>query len=209
MRTLKKNIAAGVLGAVLLAGVGGTFALWTDTSAPQAIGSIRAGEMVARIGGEATWNIAGASEDEYFEALDEILMIPGDVVTGEFPVTAEFEATSAIFATVSAGAIAGSPNSDLDIRVEAPGVWRVFDVSTETGTEEGRQTSFTIEIGDLSDAVVSNTPDGPEPKFSVIIRFLAGEAGDANADMNLAGELGYVTVTLTQVIPDNNSGGNS
>jgi alternate signal-mediated exported protein len=212
MRTLKKNIAAGVLGAVLLAGVGGTFALWTAESDPAPIGSIQAGEMTVEIGDQATWNVAGGLSDGDYVYLSDILMIPGDVVTGVFPVTADFRATSAITATVSAGDIAGVEDGDLDIRpTETAGIWRVYDVSDATGTPEGRPTSFTVQIGDLSSAVLGNNlgEGAPAPTFTVIVRFEAGEAGDANADMNLAGELGYVTVTLTQVVPDNINGGNN
>jgi alternate signal-mediated exported protein len=85
-KTLVAGAAAGILGVALLAGGGGTFAVWSDT-ATVTPGTITAGTLAVEIDGQGTWT----GHDGPIADIAAYRIVPGDVLTYTLPVGVQIE----------------------------------------------------------------------------------------------------------------------
>ena len=187
MRTLKKNIAAGVLGAILLAGVGGTFALWTaEDRAP--IGIINTAELSASLDGAAYWTHEGIGLGPVSVTdLEAIRMMPGDSLRGEF--------TKAATIDTDGRPLVASFDFDLpdiDARAEGEGSNKVYRVYV--GDEP---TAFTLSVdgGTWGEEVTTFSTE-----FFVTINF--EDTALSNRNNGVPAYFGDLRVTLRQVVPE-------
>lgn len=177
--SMKKNVAAGVLGIILLAGVGGTFATWHAEDS-LSLPSLGTGAMNIEFAEGGRWELNESSVN-----LEDVVLVPGDEVIGTFPIEREFSGHG-LTATLNY-VFVGGESGEFNLALTETNEWRVIY------NEE--PTSIVVSVGLPEGPITAANPLPDE--ITVAIKFEEKNVLDVY-DMNVPINLGNLKVTLTQ-----------